>query len=384
MIATTAGNAPTGRRIYLPRLGIVLLVTVGVLVVAMVALYWRAASRTNHVALSQSAKPVTTSKAAAAKFQHAREYVGITEPWVEAKVGPQYIAAYVGTVLFRPGATVKRDEVLATLDCRFAAAASRETAAQARSISERQAASHHEAQRVQEIASGGFASVNEVEQLRARAASEHAETESVRASLVTKNIEVHDCVLRAPFAGDVLARFVDPGAYVRPGDPVLTVADRSTIRVTGDAPEDDFAAVEPGTPVEISIGALKVKLNAPITRRTPGTDHATRTVHFEVDINDAEHKIPVGATALLRVPVGKPEPATELPSGAATLSQEKATVYVVENGVAHKKEVPVIGYRTGAFYVAPSALPAGTEVVVNGRSLLNDGDRVNAKASDGQ
>jgi RND family efflux transporter MFP subunit len=376
MIATTAGGAPTDRRIRLPWLGIVLLVTVGVVVVAMVALYWRAASHTNHVALSQSAKPVTTVKAASAKFQHEREYVGITEPWVEARVGPQYIAAYVATVAYR------RDEILATLDCRFATAASRETAAQARSVSERQAAVQHEAQRVQEIASGGFASVNEVEQLRARASSEHAEIESVRASLVTKNIEVHDCFLRAPFNGDVLMRFVDPGAYVRPGDPVLTIADRSTIRVTGDAPEDDFAAVEPGTPVDIDIGALKTKMQAPITRRTPGTDHATRTVHFEIDINDTGHEIPVGATALLRVPVGKPEPATEVPSRAATISQEKATLFVVEGGVAHKQEVPVLGSRAGDLYVAPSALPAGAEVVLDGRSLLNDGDRVNAHQSE--
>ncbi len=384
MTATTADAAAPRRRIQVPRLGIVLLVIVGVVLVAMVALYWRAASRTNHVALARSPKPVTTVEGEAAQFQHAREYVGITDAWVEARVGPQYVAAYVGSVLYRPGATVKRDDVLATLDCRFATASSHETAAQARSIAERQAALQHEAERVQEIATGGFASANEVEQLHARAASESAQIESVRASLVTKKIQVADCILRAPFDGDVLARFVDPGAYVRPGEPVLTIADRSTIRVTGDAPEDDFEAIAPGTPVDIDIGALATRLRATITRRTPGTDRSTRTVHFEVDIADPQHAIPVGATALLHVPVGKPEAATEIPSRAATISQHKATVFVVDGGVAHKKELPVIGDRAGALYVAPAALPAGAAVVLDGRSLLEDGERVDARQSAGR
>lgn len=359
-----------------------MLVIVAALVAAMVLLYVRAARRTNHVALAQSAKPVTIVKAAAEKFQHTRQYVGITDPWVEAKVGPQYVSAYVASVLYRPGAVVRKNDVLATLDCRFTSAASRQTALQARALSDRQVAIEHEAARVREVAAGGFASQNEVEQLQARAASEKASMEGIRASLLTKQIEVSDCILRAPFDGDVLQRFVDPGAYVRPGEPIMTVADRSTIRVTGDAPEDDFIAVAPGTPVEIEIAALKRKLQAKITRRTPGTDHSTRTVHFEIDVADAERAIPVGATALLRVPVGKPEPATALPSHATTVKQDTASLFVVEDSVAHQKEVKVVGYRAGVLYVAPDALPAGSEVVASGRSLLNDGDHVQARAQE--
>jgi len=355
---------------------------VAVLVLALVGLYARAAARTNHVALSQSPKPVTTVTVTAASFQHAREYVGITAPWVEAKVGPQYVSAYVASVLYRPGATVRRNDVLATLDCRFTAAASRETAAHARSMAHRQRAQQHEAQRVQEMTAGGFASVNEVEQLRAKAEAESAQIESVRASLMARKIEVRDCVLRAPFDGDVLARFVDPGAYVRPGEPVMTVADRSTIIVAGDAPEDDFEAVAPGTQVAIDVRALKAKLRAPITRRTPRAEHATRTVHFEIDVRDPDRRIPVGATALLRVPVGEPEAVTQLPSRAATRNGDKATVFVVTSGVAHRREVPVVGYRGGMLSVPPKALPAGTQIVLDGRSLLTDGDGVQARPSE--
>src|SRR6185437_6944242 len=77
---------------------------------------WRANSRTNKVALSSRPKPVTVVKAAAAMYRPSRTYVGTLQPWVEASVGPQLVSAYVDTVLVRPGASVKRGDVLATLD----------------------------------------------------------------------------------------------------------------------------------------------------------------------------------------------------------------------------------------------------------------------------
>ena len=116
----------------------------------------------------------------------------------------------------------------------------------------------------------------------------------MRASLVSRSLEVDDCVLRAPFSGEIADRFVDPGAYVRPGNPVVTVIDRNQVRIVADAPESDFTVVAPGTPVKIRIEATGDKLDAVISRRAPAADDATRTVHFEVDIPNSTHVLPVG------------------------------------------------------------------------------------------
>ena len=62
--------------------------------------------------------------AVAKDFRPSRTYVGTMEAWLSASIGPQLVSAYVDTVLVRPGAVVKRGEVLATLDCRDASAAS--------------------------------------------------------------------------------------------------------------------------------------------------------------------------------------------------------------------------------------------------------------------
>jgi len=362
------------------RVRLVIFLGAGVLLAALIGLYLRAASRTNHVALTATPKRVSVEKSKAATFRPLRTYIGTTAAWNAARVGPQYVSAYVGTVLVRPGATVKRGEVLATLDCRNASAATREIAARARAIDERQAAVQHEAERTKEMQAGGFASANELEQLTAKSAAEKAEAESMRASLVSRSLEVDDCVLRAPFAGEVSERFVDPGAYLRPGNPVATVIDRNQVRIVADAPEADFTVVEPGTPVKIEVEATGAKLDGTVSRRAPAADDVTRTVHFEIDVANANHALPVGSTARLTIDVGEPQPATEVPLRAATVRGDKATLFTVQGDVAHSEVLNVLGEAGGTLYVEPK-LKAGTPIVVEGRALLDDGDKVAAKES---
>jgi RND family efflux transporter MFP subunit len=348
---------------------------------------WRAESRTNKVALASQPKPVTVMRARAAMYRPSRTYVGTLQPWVEAKVGPQLVSAYVDTVLVRPGAAVKRGEVLATLDCRDASASVKAIAARARAIDTHQQAIAHEAARTQGLLEGGFVSPNEAEQKTSQSASEQAQLEAERANMTRSSLQVSDCILRAPFTGEIAQRMIDPGAYVRPGSAIVTVIDRGTIRMTADAPELDFDAISPGTAVTVQVYATNKDLAATITRRAPAADPATRTVHFEIDLPDPTRAIPVGTTGEVRLDVGQPVPATEIPLYAATVRGSKANVFVVDHDIAHAQTVAVKGEAAGSLFVDTALVP-GAAVVSEGRALLEDGDRVAAKevaveASDG-
>jgi RND family efflux transporter MFP subunit len=173
-------------------------------------------------------------------------------------------------------------------------------------------------------------------------------------------------------------RTEDPGAFVRPGTQIVSVVDRSIVRVTGDAPEIDFGAVAPDTVARIHVLATGKDLKATIARRAPAADPGTRTVHFEIDIPDTNHELPVGTTGEIRIDVGEPIPATELPLFAASIRGEKATLFVVDGDVAHARTVQVKGEVGGTVFLAPE-LQAGTRVVTEGRALLEDGDRVSVK-----
>jgi membrane fusion protein (multidrug efflux system) len=354
-------------------------ITIGLAVVALLGIggfmVVRAESKTNQVALGSTAKRVTVAISKGATFRASRKYIGTLQPWVEAKVGPQFVSAYVDTVLVRPGATVKKGDVLATLDCRNATATSQAVAMQARALDEHQRAIAHEAERVQGLLDGGFVSPNEAEQKSALSASEQAQLLATRARLLGTSLEVSDCVLKAPFTGEVATRTIDPGAFVRPGMAIVSVVDRTTIRVTAEAPEIDFDVVAPGTPVKVHAIAGGRDLVAAIARRAPSADAVTRTVHFEMDVPDPERSIPVGTTGELRIEVGSAIPSTEVPLAAASVRGSKAGVFIVEANVAHLRVVPLEGEIGGQLFLDPE-LPAGALVVIEGRALLNDGDTV--------
>ena len=366
--------APAGKRLrIIIGAGTLAVVALGIGLVA------RASAHVNKLSLAADPKGVTVVAARTAAYRPFRRYVGTIVPWVEARIGPQLIAAYADTVLVRPGDAVKRGQVIATLDCRNASASSKAVSMQARAIQTEQEALAHEASRIAELKEGGFASPNEIEKHAAESASKQAELMETQAKMQRATLEVNDCVLRSPFAGEVGARMIDPGAFVRPGSAVVTVVDRSTVRVVAEVPEADFGVVGPGTPVTIKALAAARELHAKIARLSPAADPSTRTVHLEIDVPDPDRSLPVGTTAELTIDVGEPAPATEIPLVAASVRGTKATVYVVDGEkTAHKGVYAEKGERGGRLYLDPSR-PAGARVVTEGRALLKDGDRVEAK-----
>jgi len=340
-------------------------------------LYLRSSSRVSKVALSAAPKGVAVVLAKAGNYQPVFRYVGTILPWVEAKVGPQFVSAYVDTVLVRPGARVKRGQVVATLDCRNATAESKAVGMQARALEARQEAIAHEAARVGDLLKGGFVSPNEAEQKQSESVSKEAELLGARAKLLRSSLEVDDCVLRAPFDGEVSDRMMDPGAFARPGTWAVSLVDRSTVRVVADVPESDFAAIAPGAAVQCRVLSTGEAFTSTIARRSPAADPSTRTIHFEIDVPDPSRRLPVNTTAEISIEAGKAVPATEIPLVAATIRGDMASVLAVVDGHARRETFAVKGESQGTLYVDPSLAP-GTAVVTEGRSTVKDGDPVEA------
>ena len=344
---------------------------------------WFAAHKVNRTAMAGVPRPVSVIEAKASSFRDSRTYVGTIQAWVEADIGPQYISAYVQTVLVaaRRHHCRRLGAVVATLDCANPIASTRAArpCRHVSSIDARQRAIADESARVQSLLDGGFVAPNESEQKEAQSDAERAQLLEANAKLASASLDVKDCILRAPFAGEISARAIDPGAFVHPGATIVSIVDRKTVRITADAPEKDFDVVQVGTTVTIDALSTSAKIAAQVSRRTPKADPGTRTIHFEVDVADPNRAIPVGTTGIIHIEVGRPTPASELPVYAATVTDRKASLYVVEQGVAYKRDVTVLGEVGGSLFVQLAQLPAGTAVVTEGRALLGNKDRVRAK-----
>jgi HlyD family secretion protein len=92
----------------------------------------------------------------------------------------------------------------------------------------------------------------EVEAARAQAAS-------ARAALDLADIQLAHAELRAPFAGVVVSRNVEPGEVVAPGREVLSIADLSVVDLKVFVGEPEIGKVRPGQPVDVKIDTFPDK-----------------------------------------------------------------------------------------------------------------------------
>src|SRR5690606_25827400 len=94
--------------------------------------------------------------------------------------------------------------------------------------------------------------------------------------------------LRAPLAGQVVARAFDPGAQVPPGSPIITlISSERDVRFA--VPPARAAALAPGAEVAVRLG--DAAWTASVTAVAPGVDTASQHVFAEAsfapDVNAA-------------------------------------------------------------------------------------------------
>ena len=250
---------------------------------------------------------------------------------------------------------------------------------EARAIAAQQKATDDEAARLRSMLDGGFVSPDEAEIKTAQSAEQEAQLAARIAKLAQVSVTVSDCILRAPFDGEIATRSIDPGAFVHPGTAIVTIVDRTIVRLVADAPETDFNILKPGTPVSVRIYATQKDVTGTVSRCAPSTEPITRTIHFEVDIPNSRREIPTNTTGEIRIDAGQPVPATTVPLYAAYVREDEASLLLVEGNTVHRATFHVIGEIGGELFVDTSLLP-GSPVVLQGRELLEQSDRVTAAA----
>lgn len=143
-------------------------------------------------------------------------WLGILVAKQSVDVSPR-VASLISAVKVRPGDVVKRGDILAVLDGRDRAQALRAASVASRSQAERAA-------RTERLHEAALASDED-----ARSARFEAERRAVELDLA--RVLVDDAVVRAPFDGTIVARFVDPGRHVAAGAPMLRMIDPHGARV---------------------------------------------------------------------------------------------------------------------------------------------------------
>jgi len=96
------------------------------------------------------------------------------------------------------------------------------------------------------------ASESDVDAARAQAAA-------AAAALRVAELQLDHAVLKAPYAGIILSRGVEPGEVVAPNQEVLSIADLSTVDLKVFVEETEIGRVRPGQVVEVRIDTFPDK-----------------------------------------------------------------------------------------------------------------------------
>jgi RND family efflux transporter MFP subunit len=200
-----------------------------------------------------------------------------------------------------------------------------------------------------------------------------------KAGMERTNALIDLAQIKAPFAGVITDRQVDPGAFAAAGgDTLLQLTDVSTLRFQVPVIEVETALLKVGQQVEAKVDALNGEVvKGAITRLTGKLDTATRTMLIEADFKNEAGRLRPGMFATARIAVEQHDDATLIP--VAGLVKEKANSFVFKHvdGKAVKTAIKP-GFNDGVNVEVPELKPEEV-ILLPGATPLTDQQKVEVK-----
>lgn len=210
--------------------------------------------------------------------------------------------------------------------------------------------------------------------------------EQARASVRVSRHQAKQTVLRAPFAGTIVTRYIDEGNFASTSTPLFHLADLRVLELPLHLPEKDAATVTVGSDVEIEL-VDGTRFTAKIERRAPVVDPLTGTVKFTIRTRKTAEgakgakgavvaTTPPGAApgafARAKVLVDRREAAPSLPREAVFQLEGKPHVFVVAEGKAQRREVK-LGLEGADRVELLAGLAPNEPVVAEGNAGITEG-----------
>lgn len=232
--------------------------------------------------------------------------------------------------------------------------------------------------RFAELAKGDYVSRAQLDQTRAARDAAFAARDAARAQVATAGQGADYTTLRAPYAGVVAARLVEPGEAVHPGQPLLTVYAPEDLRIEVQVPQSaaDAIRARPQARVRFDDGRA-VDARAVVVH--PTADPASHSVLVRVLLPRQDRLPAPGAVAKVEFPVRDAGRSLRVPSSAVLRRGELTAVYVVQDGRVLLRQVR-LGAATGETVDVLAGLRAGDVVASDPDTALQWVARQRARA----
>jgi len=288
----------------------------------------------------------------------AFEAAGTAEPVRLATLSTKLMGA-VTAVLVHEGDPVALGQVLVRLDARDLDARAAQVAA---GLAEANAVHQDavvQAARIRALYADSAATKAQLDQAETGLARSEAAVSTAKAMAAEVAATASYAEVRAPFAGVVTHRFVDPGAFAAPGAPLATVEDASTLRVSVSAAPDAVRGLRAGAAISATIGDSSVR--ATVEGVVPA---GANLYTVNALVPNAGARFLSGSAATLALPRGTRH-AILVPAGAVVRQGDLTGVRTVSAGGPALRWVRLGRAIDGSVEVL-SGLAAGDTVLVAG------------------
>lgn len=320
-----------------------------------------------------SAMAVTVVHAKTQPLQRSVLVSGPIAAWEEMQLGVEVSGLRVTALNVDVGQQVRKGELLLQLDHRSLDADLAQANASLREAEAGASLARSQLARGELLVKDKYISATQLDELRAGRTQGDARVGTARAMRDTAALRRSFADLRAPDAGIISKRLVQPGQVVASGSELLRLIRQGRLEWRAELAEAELARVKPGDRIELATRDGKQVIGN-VRAVSPGVDASTRTGTIHADLPQPEGLQP-GTFLQGRIDIGMAQAIT-VPAAAVVQRDGHPNVFTVDaKGIVHRVRLRTGGSDNGQIEVL-EGLKAGDAVVEQGAGFLGDGDTV--------
>jgi membrane fusion protein, multidrug efflux system len=280
-----------------------------------------------------------------------------TDATVIAKVGGEVRKIYV-----EEGDDVKAGQILARLDGDRLRLEQKQTEANLRKL-------QRDYQRNIDLNDRGLISAGDFEKIR-------FEMEALDATNNLAKLQLSYADIRAPIDGVISDRFIKVGNTLEVEAPTFHITSLEPLVSYLHVPEREFRRIVAGQEAVLTIDALGgATFQAKVARVGPTVDPATGTFKITIEVSDETRRLKPGMFARIGIVLDVHTNALQVPRSALIDTTGTTSIFVVEDEVAHRREVET-GFSGNGRVEITAGLTDSDIFVAVGQSGLKEGSKI--------
>ncbi len=216
-----------------------------------------------------------------------------------------------------------------------------------------------------------------IETSRVTLKMKQAQLAQAESNLNAVEVQRENAFVKAPFAGVITRKLLDPGAMANVAQPIFRLEQMNPVKVIGSLVEKDLLSLQAGkTKAAVRIALLNREFSGIVNKVYPAISARTRTGEFELVIDNPENVLRSGMYTSISLYLDTAQSAVIVPRDALlTQGNDMVAIRVNKDSIAERVKVRVgIVQNTSAQIL--EGLEPGDLIVSQGPELVKTGSKV--------